>query len=178
VPVEFAGFGPRFGASLIDLGVLLPWILVSLWLHGMSPTAAAVSAVLGVIVTSGYQIGMHAWRGQTVGKAAMDIQVRNADGTTIGFEEAFIRYLPYLANAVISAFGTVLAASAVTETDFLLAGGWMERMRLVNEAEPFWTTFLTTLLGLFSLADVIVFFANRRRRALHDVMAGTVVVHV
>ncbi|HSU17523.1 RDD family protein [Longimicrobium sp.] len=177
-PVDYAGFGARFSAGLIDVVVLLPLLALTTWIETRSPASAALGAVLSIFLFGGYQVGLVALRGQTVGKRVMDIQVRRADGSAVGFGEAFMRYLPFLVQLVVGSLGQIVAASALTQADFDLAGGLMGRSGMLSGAGPGWAVAVNTLMTFFVLADVIVFFANRRHRALHDVIAGTVVVHV
>lgn len=178
VPVEYAGFGARLGAALIDGLVLLPFTALCMWIETRSPGGAVLGAILSVLLTCGYEVGMHAANGQTVGKRVLDIQVRRADGRAMTLDAAFMRYLPFIVSGALGAIATIVAAGSLHAFEFPYAGGIFARARMLSDAEPGWAQVVSTLSSLYALADAIVFFCNPRRRALHDYIAGTAVVHV
>jgi len=178
VPVYFAGFGPRLGALLIDTVVLLPVIALGYWVQTRSPLGAVVGAVLALVLTNGYEIGLTATLGQTLGKRVMDIQVRKADGAEVGWGTAFLRRLPIVVSGVIATLAVVSAAATLTQADFDGTYGFFARVAMITRSQPAWAVIVNGLMSFYYLADDIVFLANRRHRALHDIIAGTVVVHV
>jgi uncharacterized RDD family membrane protein YckC len=175
LPVSYAGFGQRLGAMVIDMLVLLPVTALVYWLQS-SPAGAIFGSVLSLVVFNGYHIVLVATRGQTVGKLAMDIQVRRADGAKAGWGAAFIRRMPDLLLSVVLTLATVQAVAALTQADFDFADDLMRRMKMMAAALPAWTGLVNVLFGCFRIADVITFFCNPRNRALHDYIADTVVV--
>jgi uncharacterized RDD family membrane protein YckC len=178
VPVDYAGFGPRLGALVIDAVVLLPVTALGWWVQTRSPAGAVLGAVLLLVLTNGYEIGLTATWGQTLGKRAMDIQVRKADGAKVGWGTALLRRLPVLLTGVISLIAAAALAATLTQADFDSTYGVLQRAAIVAQSQPGWAALVNMLMGCYYLADDIVFLANRRSRALHDFIADTVVVHV
>lgn len=177
VPVDYAGFDRRVGAYLADSLVLLPVTAGALWMQTRSPAGAVLGALLSLIISQAYHIGLIATFGQTAGKRLMGIQVRRSDGAKVGWASSCLRVLPILLVSVIGVVGTVLAAGTLSQPDFDNAGDFLSRFTMLSEAQPFWVLAAAHLASLLSLADRLVLLTNRRRQTLHDYMAGTVVVH-
>ena len=88
--MEYAGFWIRFLAFIID--VLLLWIIS--W------------GIVDVL----YFIGLWAWRGQTLGQVAFDIQVVGTDGRPSDLRIAVLRYLGYWLCALTLGIGFLFIA--------------------------------------------------------------------
>ncbi len=178
VPVEYAGFGARAGAMLVDLLVMAPIIAISIWAYSWpSPGTIAAGALFGLVASQGYFIAMHANGGQTVGKRVVGIRVRRTDGEAIGWKEAFLRELPYLVSAAATVAGVLLVLSVSDRFDLMVPGGsLLARMGWIDEKAPAWTGLVSDLGSWFGLADLLFLLFDKRRRSLHDHLAGTVVV--
>jgi len=69
--------------------------------------------LFGLIVYIGYEPALeYRWKGQTVGKRALGIQVLNEDGTEIGPLEALIRNIPAI-FFIIPYFGLLALPAAL-----------------------------------------------------------------
>jgi uncharacterized RDD family membrane protein YckC len=141
--MEYAGFGPRLVAYLID-GVILGLLLllpaaVSVVLsmraqtNGPSAVLVIVELLCGLIMTViaiGYQVYFVGAKGATPGKRIMKLKITFPDGTwPIGFGKAFVRMIGMAISGMICYIG------------FLM-----------------------------------ILFDKQTHRALHDKMAGTVVI--
>jgi uncharacterized RDD family membrane protein YckC len=86
--------------------------------HGNVYGQGLVRVVVTVVVNLGaaaYEVGLTAWRGQTVGKIALGLQVVDAKtGAVPGWRQAFVRYIPlYVPGLVLPAFGVRWGESVV-----------------------------------------------------------------
>jgi uncharacterized RDD family membrane protein YckC len=171
VPVDYASFGQRFLALLID-GLALSFVVVVLVVLPSSETVTSVGLLLWVIGCSAYNIGFTATSGQTLGKRVADIQVRRADGGAVGWWEAFLRYLPQLMGSMLMALSVAVSTAAVGAPELARNEGAMAGVGVVMGLAGMFQMLLT----VYSIGDIIAFFTNRRHRALHDFIAGTVVV--
>jgi uncharacterized RDD family membrane protein YckC len=127
---------------------------------------AALLEVVESLAWLMYTVVMHARYGQTFGK--MVTKVRVVDFRTegrISWRQAWLREgIPMalsfglLGWQVFLILTGSLSPSAVTETPD--NGPWL----------------LTALPGLWFLAEILTMLTNDKRRALHDVIAGTVVI--
>jgi uncharacterized RDD family membrane protein YckC len=152
----------RFAAALIDFLMIMPLIgLHEVMLESRLPGSvkACLSAALSACVYA-YGIVMH-WRfGATLGKMAVGIRVLDLGETPISLRQALAR------EAINIALG---AYSNVTQLALIASGqplpvptGGMDPSTWAGAA----------VLGL----EIATALFNRKRRSLHDLIAGTVVV--
>lgn len=129
-------------------------------------------AVVLVIVDSlawlVYTVVMHALFGQTVGK--MVTKVRVVDFRTEGcitWRQAWIR----------EGIPVVLSLGLLVWEIFLILTGRASALatgQSFTDSKTFWI--ISALPALWFLAEVVTMLTNEKRRALHDFIAGTVVV--
>jgi len=169
---RYSTFWPRFWTGSVDSCVLWPIAFLSNIL-----LVCDIPKVLGasvVIVESFawliYTVVMHARFGQTVGK--MVTKVRVVDFRTermISWRQAWLREgIPGVLSFGIvgyEAYEILTGDIALKET----VGG-----QSLSRSGAFW--FVAALPVLWFLAEVLTMLTNQKRRALHDFIAGTVVV--
>ena len=85
--VEYMGFWIRLPALLIDVILLVIVGLVIRFALGESTLTSVVSLAFNL----GYAVILTAWRGQTVGKMALGIQVVDRDGNIPGIGAVLLR---------------------------------------------------------------------------------------
>jgi uncharacterized RDD family membrane protein YckC len=155
-----APFSLRCGALLIDYILLVGIIAFSTLLarlgsHGPATTSNAqtVGIFVAIIMAAINFIGLSALRGQTLGKWATGLCVRRTDGESLSWERALLRHLvlyppAFLMLGVAFLVTGMLQAAAVAGAGFVLTLG------------------IGFLMATF----------NAHGRALHDIIADTVVV--
>ena len=175
--MRYAGFWPRFGAMLIDSIVLVPIIAMSFWTWtSASRITALLIEVPLALAFAFYNIYFVGRWGQTLGKMAVKIRVVRLSGDSAGFARAFYRHAIDLAFSVVTSALTIYALMSVTDAEY---GAFKldQRVDLVESK----TGRLVNVLNWLSLAwvasELIVLLLNEKRRAIHDYIAGTVVVH-
>jgi uncharacterized RDD family membrane protein YckC len=169
---RYSTFGPRFWTGSVDSCVLWPLGFITTVLLGLN--IPGVLAALLVVVESlawlVYTVVMHARYGQTVGK--MVTKVRVVDFRTegsISWRQAWLREgIP-----IVLSFGFVGWQVILILSGRLTPGAVASGEALIN-SKGFWL--LTALPGLWFVAEVLTMLTNDKRRALHDFIAGTVVV--
>jgi uncharacterized RDD family membrane protein YckC len=159
--VKYLTFGPRFWAPMVDACVLWPAavflaVVASL---SLSPPIAALVRAVDVIVWFVYSVAMHAKYGQTYGKMVCGIKVldyRTERPITVG--QALRRDgIPVILYLMLLAYGVMVSVSRGLPS----IAAW---------------AVLMSLPLLWFLAEILTMFTNDKRRALHDWVAGTVVV--
>lgn len=144
---------PRFWAGLVDQAVLFPSkILLGFGAAWLSPY---LLILLQIAIDTAYSIWLHARYGQTVGKWVCKIKiVDHLTGTPISLNQAILRDSGLLVG--------LLYAVAVFKGD---------------EFDPDHLTGAAgTVAGVWFILEIITMLMNKKRRALHDFLAGTVVV--
>jgi uncharacterized RDD family membrane protein YckC len=155
-----APFSLRCGALLIDYILIVGIIAFSTLLarlggHGpvMTGNAQTIGIIIAIIVGVVNFIGLSVLRGQTLGKWATGLCLRRTDGEALSWERTLLRHLvlyppAFLILGLIFLVANMLTAAAVAGGGFVLTLG------------------IGFLLATF----------NAHGRALHDIIADTVVV--
>jgi uncharacterized RDD family membrane protein YckC len=174
-PLRYAGFWPRLGALLLDFLVLLPVGALALWgshcyrlfdLYYFVP-----STVFGVF----YSVYLVRRYGGTPGKLIVGIRIRKVNGEPVGYREAVLRYLPEFILGMLMSLAGLVAVSHMSDTEYH-ALSFIERAKRMAELAPSWDKPLQVIQNVWVWGELIVLLTNRKRRALHDFIAGTVVV--
>jgi uncharacterized RDD family membrane protein YckC len=169
---RYSTFGPRFWTGSVDSCVLWPLGFTTTALLSLSipRVLAALLVVVESLAWLVYTVVMHARYGQTVGK--MVTKVRVVDFQTersISWHQAWLREgIP-----MVLSFGFVGWQVFLILTGSLSPGAVASGEALTN-SKGFWL--LTALPGLWFVAEVLTMLTNDKRRALHDFIAGTLVV--
>ncbi len=158
----------RFGALIVDGLVLgLPFAGFDYWLLSLAlpkPLLLAWVAV-GNAAAPLYYVLMQGWYGQTLGKMLLGVKVvRHDDEGAISMNQAALREIAAIALAVMG-----FAADSIK----VVSEGRIDRT-----AEDPVSTGIVSLMAAWGIAEIICTLTNPKRRAVHDLIAGTVVVRV
>lgn len=157
----------RFWAGVIDALVLSPVTIVSAFIYQVTDSTPII--VIWLFVTGSvywlYSVLGHGWYGQTVGKHLMKVRVvDNATEGPITMRQAVIRDCFLIAVDVFSLVLNVL---------------WMSDK---NIATAYWFQIAVSMIDYSTIVWMVLEIAsawfNSKRRAVHDFIAGTVVVRV
>lgn len=162
---KYQTIAPRFAALIIDGLLMIPLsFLAGIFSSiGNNTKFALLSNVVISSVPIIYTILLHNFYGQTLGKMAMKVKVLDVSENPINFTQAVIRSLPQMLPLFITA-STLISAMK-------LSGDASE-----NEILTIATAAAYGLYGIWGIADIIVCLSSDKKRALHDLIAGTVVV--
>jgi uncharacterized RDD family membrane protein YckC len=149
---------------LIDTLILSSFVLIEgLYLQAEMPAAIAIAGLItSYLCTHFYMIFLHATYGQTLGKMVMKIKVLDVSENPINWRQAVLRESP---NIVFSLF---FLSSEIYQ---ITTEGIGETFR-----DAFFYNAVFVLITFWAIAEVIVTLSNEKRRAIHDYIAGTVVV--
>lgn len=173
--MTYATFWQRFAAMWIDFFVLLPFMLLFGWLHANSKLMAYLVVVPQLIFFAGYHIYCHGRFGQTVGKYAMGIRLAQTNGEPITWRQAWLRNSVDLVFGMLSICSQTIALWSIDDAAYTEMT-WIEQMQTIVQGEPAWLSWVGTASQIWIWSEVIVMLFNKNRRALHDFIAGTVVI--
>lgn len=165
---KYKTFWRRFWAGWLDTLVFLPlsW-LTPLFVTQSSPR---VVIVFWLIISSfayvAYSIILHGLKGQTLGKMVCKIRVVDISENPLSMRQAFLRDIFSLVFALLNVI------YLLPNLDFYI------KMETAPETTTFpaWYWVLTYFaLGLFVI-EMLTMLTNEKRRALHDWIAGSVVI--
>lgn len=173
--LNYAGFWRRFGAYWLDVLALLPISGLGLWLGGQSRLFQFYYFIPGLVIGLLFHVYLVGRYGGTPGKIWLKMRIARLDGTAVGYREALIRYSVLFTLSTLVSVAMVLATLSISDGEYLSLGFLARSARLL-ELAPQWLKPIDILLNVWVWSEFIVMLTNKRRRALHDFMAGTVVV--
>lgn len=174
--MRYAGFWPRLAAIVVDLLVLAPLMALSFWALSAPRTTALLLELPLTFAFAFYSIYFVGRWGQTIGKMALKIRVVRLDGGKAGFERAFYRHAVDLGFSIVLSALNIYALLSVSDYEYNKLA-FEERLEFSDNKTGPWTSAIMWLLFGWSASELVVLLLNEKRRALHDYIAGTVVVH-
>ena len=114
--------------------------------------------------------------GGTPGKLAVGIRIRKLDGSPVGYREAFLRYFPDALLGCLMSIALLVPLFHMTDAEYQSLD-FVARSRRTIELAPSWYTPLHWVQTAWFWGELLVLLTNEKRRALHDFIAGTVVVY-
>jgi len=172
--MNYATFWQRFAAGMVDCFVLLPLMFLQVWLESVSKAAAIVLVIPMTAAYCAYTIYCHGRFGKTVGKHALGIRVVRTAGERIGWREAWLRSSVDVAFAALAVISSFVGLAAISDAEYY-GVGWTQRAANMAAHQPAWLAWTFAASQIWVWSEVIVMLFNKRRRALHDFIAGTVV---
>jgi uncharacterized RDD family membrane protein YckC len=122
-----------------------------------------------------YHIYLVQAKGATPGKMILNLKIIKTDGTAVDYKAALLRYLPSLLFTLASGLIT-LGALASIDQDVYEDLTWIQKIMHLGTVSPQASKMAQYVYWAWLLIDIIVFFTNNQRRALHDKIADTVVI--
>ncbi len=167
--MQYGGIWRRATANAIDNAVLTPLGVVGLAGLAAPPEIAIPLIAFSLLLILAYEIVLTALLGRTLGKLVLGLRVVDLDAEPISWGRALLRSSPHI--ALTGLYLAMLSSVLLHE----VVGARTHPYGVVFAArDAIWNYCLASML--WALADAIALLISRRRRALHDLIAGTVVV--
>ncbi|HKY21054.1 MAG TPA: RDD family protein [Vicinamibacterales bacterium] len=162
----------------------LDWAMSLMALYATRRVLAAYPSLLsvsGFLLNILWFLGMSIYCvqrfGGTPGKILTKLRIVTTDGAPLRYKHAVLRSLPELLLLLLGGLMTVLIVSTMAWTDYIAMSS-PARRQVVRGLIPDWFfSFFCAALFAWSLGEIMAFFSSDERRALHDRIAGTIVVH-
>lgn len=164
---KYKTFWRRVGAGFIDGLIFLPLGFIDefIWSssHLITSSLLLVWFILHTTIYSAYSVLMHGYYGQTLGKMACGVKVLNLSENRLTIRQAVMR-------------DSVMVSFAVVSIIFEAPNIFQKINPYKQVTFSFFEWILTfTAIGWF-LIEVATMLTNKKKRALHDFIAGSVVV--
>lgn len=156
----------RFLAAILDgfLFLIVALIERSFHLETKAPPLFIGIGVFNSLLPLAYSILLHYKYGQTYGKWVMKVKVLDVSETrTLTLRQAILRDI----------VGLIVAAGAIIY--FFIMSFQSDPLATVHY---YYNDFTDQLFFWWTVAELITMLTNNKRRAVHDFMAGSVVVRV
>lgn len=171
----YAGFWLRLGSSLLDFVFTVPVIILVQYLNGFGKDVYFYTCVPSLIFGLWYYIYLPKKYGGTPGKLAAGITIVRLDGAAIGWMEAILRHIVLAALTLAGIIVMVFALGKADEVTFMSYSWWQQSQYLVS-LSPMPFNIYSWATNIWVWGEFIVLLTNKRRRAVHDFIAGTVIV--
>jgi uncharacterized RDD family membrane protein YckC len=175
--LRYATFGRRVGSILIDWILFTPLVVLSGWAMVQPPAVAISVTVVNAAVYYAYVVTGHAVWGQTIGKWKLGLRVVNTDGGRIGWGQSLVRSSVDLALALIATVAFYVVVLGLPR-EAMTGVSWDEAVGVYDAARPLWAKLSEWAYFAWLGVDTLAMLLNPRRRALHDFVAGTVVINL
>lgn len=165
---RFKTFWRRLWAGAIDGTIFLPLSLMYNWVWTTFQEHSVLLLFWFIFSSTAfhiYSIVFHGLYGQTLGKMAVNVKVVDISGDKLSMSQAFRRDMVPL---------FLFSISLAIDGPKILHGVYPQNPTFLKFDFAFFLT-LFTGIGWF-IAEVITMLTNNRRRAIHDYIAGSVVV--
>jgi uncharacterized RDD family membrane protein YckC len=156
--------------------IIWPFVYFFLFLRCQSLEIYFIVTVFGFFFYRFYHIGFVALWGQTPGKMLARIRVARLDGSRVNWANAFLRNSVESALAAVVYFLEFKAALGVSPAQYS-AADLFERGAVVQALVSPAVVYISWASKLFVASEFGVLLFNQKKRAIHDFIAGTVVLH-
>ena len=173
--LRYSTFWQRVGATLIDALIFgVPLIVLEYFVGGVSRLYPLYEIVVTELASAYVFIYMVIRYGGSPGKLVLGLRVARPDGSSLTLKAAVLRYAVGWALTFWSSVLSVGAALSMSNEAYK-ALGYLERSDALDALAPM-SEVAMWLTVAWAVACMITMLTNRKRRTLHDFLAGTVVV--
>jgi len=157
----------RLGAAIIDIIVFIPFILIEQWAQEKNDNSSVIISyiILNAFLPLLYSIILHYRYGQTLGKWVVGVKV-------VDISE--LKGLTLKQSVVRDSFGLVTEVAGLVYfvTIFMNA----DRSEFLYDLYNDYADFTTLPFFCWAGIELISMLMNRKRRAVHDFLAKSVVI--
>ncbi len=174
-PIQYGGFWRRFAAFWLDFLVLLPLTAVVFWGSQCYRLFSLYYFVPGILFGLFYSVYLVRRFGGTPGKLIMGLRIRRVSEEPVRYREAFLRYAPEFLLGLLMSIALLPPLLQMTDAQYH-ALSFMDRSKRLVDLAPAWFKPIQIFQQIWIWSEFIVLLTNRKRRAIHDFIAGTIVV--
>jgi len=169
----YSSFWSRLGANLLDMLIIIPFSILIIYLNSINLYLYLFTVIPNLIFILWYNIYLPKKHGGTPGKLIVGLKIVKLNSSSISWKESFLRHSVnlffILANIIIMIIAIIKADSEIYNNL-----SWSEQSLYL--ASIFNLGILTILMNIWIWGEIIVILFNKRRRAIHDFIAGTVII--
>jgi len=173
--LHYAGFWRRFCAYWIDATVLLPITGIAYLFGEKSRLFYLYWFIPGLLLGLFFHVYLVRRYGGTPGKLALKTRIALLDGSPVTTKAATLRYAVLFVLHALSSVGLLMSTLAMTD-ELYFSLGYIARLQKMVELAPRWYFTVSVLAQVWVWGEFVTMLFNKRRRSVHDYMAGTVVV--
>jgi uncharacterized RDD family membrane protein YckC len=169
----YSGFWSRLGANLLDGLILIPTSFLLLFINSFNKNIYFITVIPNLLFIFWYNIFLPKRYGGTPGKLIVGIKIIKIDSSPIGWKKSFLRYSVNMVFSIISIIFTMIAI-LLADDEIYNNLNWVQKS--VYLYSIFHHNIIRTLINIWFWSEFIVLLFNKRKRAIHDFIAGTVII--
>ena len=174
--MEFAGFWKRFGAMWLDTLVLSPIMLIAYFGSNNFRLFDLYYLIPGILFNIWFGVYLVKRFGGTPGKLLMKIKITKLDFSPVEYKEAVLRDIVNIVFATLLTISNIIIVLNMTDSLYF-SMEFFERGKYILDSKSSWAGMVSVLFNIWIWSEFIVMLTNKKRRALHDFIAGTVVIN-
>jgi uncharacterized RDD family membrane protein YckC len=174
-PSPYGGFWVRLGALFIDVLIWAPVAAPTFWMSSHCHLFQIYWWPFGTLLGIFYSIYLVKRFGGTPGKLILGLRIAKVNGSPVGYKEATLRYLPDFILGLFLYLALVIALSHMSDAEYM-GLTFLKRAQHIKALEPDWTSPVHIMQQVWMWSEFVVLLTNKKKRALHDFIAGTVVL--
>lgn len=171
----YGGFWLRVKAGIIDFMLFVPLLAFIHYLNSLGVETSCLASIIILIFGLVYSIYLPKKYGGTPGKLLVGLKIVKTNGESIAWKESILRFAinipPYL-------FGTFITLKSLQQVDpqIYLQQTWVQKgIYLQKQNKSLYS--INLFLNNFLIAiEFVTLLTNKRKRAIHDYIAKTLVV--
>ncbi|MFW1774167.1 RDD family protein [Acinetobacter seifertii] len=171
----YAGFWKRLSAGIIDMLVMIPLMIIGYFTQNISIIISMITVVIAALFAITYIIYFHYRFGATIGKMVVGIKITRPDGSKISLIQAVLRSSVDIVFCIITVISELIALS-YADPEIYLNAGKIDQAKYILLFYPAWYSIVNSASELWTWSEFIVLLFNKRKRAIHDFIAGTIVI--
>lgn len=174
--IKYAGFWCRSCALSLDFLVFSPIHILTIWVMMQHTSNYVALSVIGFLLFFTYQAYFYKRWGATLGKMALRVRVVDLQGAALENKHVLLRLaVAFILGALITLGNASLFASI--DTAAFTALSFQDQSNFVQENETPFLAYTMLVMQLWVVCSALTLLLNKKKRAIHDFIASTVVVH-
>ncbi len=171
----YAGFWARLGSLLLDLIIIIPFTGIILYVNNLQLNFYFFTVIPSLIFGLWYNVYLVQKYGGTPGKLLLGIKVIKINGENVEWREAILRHIVLFAITLISVF-IIIRSIGIADHTYYEGLTWIQKSQYLMGLSPVLFTIYTWMSNIWIYGELIVLLTNKRKRAVHDFIAGTVII--
>jgi uncharacterized RDD family membrane protein YckC len=171
----YAGFWRRLGAFFLDFTIASPLMVLHIFLASKYRLFHLYWLLPGALIWLWFGIYLVIKYGGTPGKILLGIKIVMVDGSPVTSKAASMRYGVVFGFWLIASVVVALGSLEISDAQYYNLN-WNKKISTLIEFAPAWYGVVSILEQVWIWSEFISMLFNKKRRAIHDYMAGTVVI--
>lgn len=171
----YGGFWLRLGSILIDFVIFIPFFALMHYFHSLGKNYHIVTSVVFFLIGLWYGIYLPKKYGGTPGKLLLGLKILKINGDEIGWKEAILRNIISTIMGIFGIFVTIFCVQQANN-EIYLSKTWMEKGLYITSFAPKLFKIQIWANNIWMYSELIILMLNKLKRAIHDYIAGTVIV--